>query len=60
MTPYQAVYGQPPHAIPPYTKGATKNQALDELLQEWEDLRHLLKQNLSHGQTHMEQQANKK
>ena len=60
MTPYEAVYGRPPHAISSYTRGATKNQALDELLQERKDLLHLLKLNLSRAWTRMEQQANKK
>ena len=60
MTPYQEVYGCLPHSIPPYTRGGTKIQALDELLQEREAILHILKQNLVRARSRMKQQANKK
>ena len=58
MSPFQALFGRPPPAIPPYSKGSTSMQALDEALSEQDALLRSLKENLRQAQHRMIQKAN--
>lgn len=55
MTPFQALYGRAPPTILQYQKNSTTNQALDDMLSEWDQLLKTLKQNLKEAQHRMEQ-----
>lgn len=46
MTPYQAVYGQPPPSVEFYTPGSTAVQAVDLALRERDSLLQRLRQNM--------------
>jgi hypothetical protein len=43
MTPYEAVYGQPPPRLLSNVPGTTNVAAVDELLKSWEQILALLK-----------------
>ncbi|KAL9408680.1 hypothetical protein AB3S75_047126 [Citrus x aurantiifolia] len=58
MSHFQALFGQPPLAIPPYSKGPTSIQALDETLSERDALLRSLKENLRQAQRRMIQKTN--
>ncbi|CAM8911655.1 unnamed protein product [Rhodiola kirilowii] len=59
MTPFQAVYGQPPPAIKEYIPGLASNVTVDHLLTMRTQLLDHLKTNLRRAQHRMQQQANK-
>ncbi|KAH9775894.1 hypothetical protein KPL71_006537 [Citrus sinensis] len=58
MSHFQALFGRPPPAIPPYSKGSTSIQALDKALSEQDALLRTLKENLRQAQHGMIQKAN--
>lgn len=60
MTPYEAVYGQPPPFHLPYLPGESKVAAVDSSLQQREEVIKLLRFNLQRAQHRMVQMANKK
>ncbi|XP_024955869.1 uncharacterized protein LOC112498643 [Citrus sinensis] len=53
-----ALFGRPPPSIPPYSKGSTSIQALDEALSERDALLRSLKKNLRQAQHRMIQKVN--
>ena len=55
---FQALFGRPPPSIPPYSKGSTSIQALDEALSERDALLRSLKENLRQAQHRMIKKAN--
>jgi hypothetical protein len=57
MTPYEAVYGQPPPRLLSNVPGTTNVAAVDELLKSWEQILALLKQNLIQAQQRMKRFA---
>ena len=58
MSHFQALFRQPLPAIPPYSKGSTSIQTLDEALSERDALLRSLKENLRQAQHRMIQKAN--
>ncbi|MCI19211.1 hypothetical protein A2U01_0040367, partial [Trifolium medium] len=60
MTPFQALYGRPPPAIPDYVEGSTAITTLDTTLQQRQVILRTLKDNLKRTRQRMEAQANKK
>lgn len=60
MTPYQALYGQPPPNLLSYTTGSTHNQAVDRLLSNQEQVIQTLKENLQQAQNRMKIYADKR
>ncbi|KAF7833242.1 Transposon Ty3-G Gag-Pol polyprotein [Senna tora] len=60
MTPYQALYGENPTAIPGYVRGGSKVEAVDDLLQNRQQLQLALKANLFKAQARMKKTANRK
>lgn len=60
MSPFQAIYGRPPHVIPRFEGGSMNVEALEALLLERDQLLSDLKDSLLAAQHRMEQQANKK
>ncbi|KAH9765933.1 Integrase catalytic domain-containing protein [Citrus sinensis] len=58
MSPFQALFGRPPLSIPPYLKGSTSIQAIDEALSERDALLHSLKENFRRAQHCIIQKAN--
>ena len=58
MSHFQALFGRPLLSIPPYVKGSTSIQALDEALSERDALLHSLKENLRRAQYRMIQKVN--
>lgn len=57
MTPFQAVYGNPPPSIPMYLPGTTAVHAVDVALQDRNELLTLLKSHLTIAQNRMKQQS---
>ena len=57
MTPYEAVYGQPPPSLTSYLPGSSKVQAIDSTLAQREQLLQTLKDNLVQAQHRMKQQT---
>lgn len=57
MTPFQALYGRLPPTVPPFAPGSTKNQALEELLMERDELIRTLKANIRQAQARMKLKA---
>ncbi|KAL9409158.1 hypothetical protein AB3S75_047526 [Citrus x aurantiifolia] len=58
MSPYQALFGRLPPTIPPYAKGSTSIQVLEDILLECSTLLQSLKANLRQAQHRMAQKAN--
>lgn len=59
MTPFQALYGRLPPAIPSYVKGTSKVQAVEDLLIERDQLLQQLKANLRQSQNRMKQKSDR-
>lgn len=59
MTPFQALYGRLPPNIPLYMQGASKVQAVEELLLERDELLKKLKINLRQAQDCMKQKSDR-
>jgi hypothetical protein len=58
MTPFEAVYGHKPPSVLSYLPGASKVQAVDQILTVREAILRTLKENLVMAQSRMKQQAN--
>ena len=59
MTPFEAVYGQPPPTITKYVPGSSKVDQVDKELMDRNKIIQLLKDNLTAAQARMKQQADK-
>ena len=60
MSPFEALYGRTPPAIPNYAPGEAKNRAVDRELRTRDQLLSQLKRNLAQAQNRMMIQANRK
>ncbi|XP_077215933.1 uncharacterized protein LOC143850587 [Tasmannia lanceolata] len=60
MTPYEAVYGRPPPALPTYIMGSSKIAAADEELMQRDTILSQLKTNLLQAQSRMKSLADQK
>lgn len=60
MTPFQALYGQPPSNLLSYKTGSINNQAIDQLLSTQEQVIQKLKENLRQAQNRMKIYADKR
>ena len=61
MTPFEALYGQPPPSILPYVKGSSRvNDEVDHLMKERDEILGVLKANLLKAQQRMVKYANAK
>lgn len=60
MTPFQDLYGRLPPNIPPYVRGSSKNQAIEDILLERDELLKYLKTNLLQAQNRMKQKSDSK
>ncbi|XP_077219675.1 uncharacterized protein LOC143853852 [Tasmannia lanceolata] len=60
MTPYEAVYGRPPRALPTYIMGSSKIEAADEELMQRDTILSQLKTNLLQTQSRMKSLADQK
>lgn len=60
MTPFEVMYGEPPHVHRPYLPVSCMVEAVDRSLQQREKILQLLKENLAKAQNRMTQLANKK
>lgn len=57
ISPYEVVYGYPPHRLISYVKGTTRVAAVEEHLKDREQITKLLKENLQAAQQRMKNQA---
>jgi hypothetical protein len=57
MTPYEAVYGVPPPRLLNYVPGTTREEAVDEVLRNREQIIHLLQHNIKQAQQRMKKYA---
>jgi hypothetical protein len=57
MTPFEAVYGQPPPRLLSYIPGTTKVEAVDEVLRNRERILGLIQQNMQQAQQRMNRYA---
>lgn len=60
MSPFEAIYGQPPPSFPSYTAGSTNITTLETSLQNREDIPKALQITLTKGKRKMEVWSNKK
>jgi hypothetical protein len=60
MTPFQAFYGRLPPSIPVYKEGLTSVSAVDQQLQNRDELLRQLKDNLAKSRNHTKQMADQK
>lgn len=60
MTPFQALYGIPPHSVQKYLPGTTAIQVVDKTLRDRDSLISLLRSNMALAQNRMKQQADHK
>jgi hypothetical protein len=60
MTPFQALYGRLPPSIPVYKEGLTSVSAVDQQLQNRDELLRQLKDNLAKSRNHTKQMADQK
>ena len=58
MTPYEAFYGHVPPVLLPYTPNNSPVQEVDMVLQNRDQILHILQDNIHMERTHMKQQAN--
>jgi hypothetical protein len=59
MTPFEALYGRPPPAMPDYANGQATVADLNTTLQEGKEILETLKCNLKRSRKKMEVQSNK-
>ncbi|KAJ1404595.1 Ribonuclease H-like superfamily [Sesbania bispinosa] len=59
MTPFQALYGRPPPAIPDYVPGSSAIDSLDTTLQQRQEVLRTLRENLKPHRQNMQDQTNK-
>ena len=57
MTPYEAVYGQAPPVLLPYTPSSSPVQAVDAVLRNRDEVLRILRKNIHMARNHMKQQA---
>ena len=57
MTPYEAVYGQAPPVLLPYTPSSSPVQAVDAVLRNRDEVLRILRENLHMARNHMKQQV---
>ncbi|VFQ88166.1 unnamed protein product [Cuscuta campestris] len=60
VTPFQVVYGRPPPELVPYTRGASRVQAVDDILAERDALLRRLRADLQAAQHRMKMLADRK
>ena len=57
MTPYEVVYGKPPPVLLPYTPHSSPVQAVNMVLENRDQILHILQENLHMARNRMKQQA---
>ena len=57
MTPYEAVYGQAPPVLLPYTPSSSPVQAVDAVFRNRDEVLRILRENLHMARNRMKQQA---
>ena len=57
MTPYEAVYGQPPPVLLPYMPHSSPVQEVDMVLHNCDQILHILQENIHMARNRMKQQV---